>query len=171
MLKVAPPEQSIPSTALQLTKTISDSFSKGGQKVEESVKLSGAMYLVSDLAEIGNTAGLWPKPVSPQDGTKLLQQVVTKYIHEGLRDKSIDPIQLQTDATKLFNEKQTEIGTKVQKELGLPDEPTASMGIDAYTAQKTAPLEAENAKLKGMLQGQRPGVTDVKTGGPNNVGS
>lgn len=152
MLKSAPPEQSIPSVALQLTDTVSKSFEKKGTKVEDSVKLCGAMYLVSDLSEIGNTAGLWDKEVTSDQIGPLLTKVLTRYIHSGLRDKSIDPVQLQEQAQDLFSDKQKEIGGTIQKKLGLPDEPTVSMGVDAYTQKKTAPLEQENAQLKQQLQ-------------------
>lgn len=152
MLKSAPPEQSITSVALQLTDTVSKSFEKKGTKVEDSVKLCGAMYLVSDLSEIGNTAGLWDKEVTSDQIGPLLTKVLTRYIHSGLRDKSIDPVQLQEQAQDLFSDKQKEIGGTIQKKLGLPDEPTVSMGVDAYTQKKTAPLEQENAQLKQQLQ-------------------
>lgn len=152
MLKSAPPEQSIPSVALQLTDTVSKSFEKKGTKVEDSVKLCGAMYLVSDLSEIGNTAGLWDKEVTSDQIGPLLTKVLTRYIHSGLSDKSIDPVQLQEQAQDLFSDKQKEIGGTIQKKLGLPDEPTVSMGVDAYTQKKTAPLEQENAQLKQQLQ-------------------
>jgi len=152
MLKSAPPEQSITSVAIQLTDTVSKSFEKKGTKVEDSVKLCGAMYLVSDLSEIGNTAGLWDKEVTSDQIGPLLTKVLTRYIHSGLRDKSIDPVQLQEQAQDLFSDKQKEIGGTIQKKLGLPDEPTVSMGVDAYTQKKTAPLEQENAQLKQQLQ-------------------
>lgn len=152
MLKSAPPEQSITSVALQLTDTVSKSFEKKGTKVEDSVKLCGAMYLVSDLSEIGNTAGLWDKEVTSDQIGPLLTKVLTRYIHSGLRDRSIDPVQLQEQAQDLFSDKQKEIGGTIQKKLGLPDEPTVSMGVDAYTQKKTAPLEQENAQLKQQLQ-------------------
>lgn len=155
MLKAAPPEQSITEVSLQLTKTVSDSFAKKGQKVEEAVKLCGAMYLISDLSEIGNTAGLWEKPVEEKDVSGLLNTVVTKYIHSGLKDKSIDPIQLQADAEELFNDKQKEMGDQLKGKLGLPDGPTASMGIDVYAQKKMAPLQNENAELKRQLSSQQ----------------
>lgn len=155
MLKSAPPEQSITEVSLQLTKTVSDSFAKKGQKVEDAVKLCGAMYLISDLSEIGNTAGLWDKPVEEKDVSGLLTAVVTKYIHSGLKDKSIDPIQLQSEAEGLFNDKQKEMGNQLKNKLGLPDEPTASMGIDAYTQKKMSPLQEENAELKQRLSLQQ----------------
>lgn len=152
MLKAAPPDQSITTTALQLTKTVSQSFEKKGEKVEDSVKLCGAMYLVSDLSEIGNTAGLWEQEVTNEQIGPLLTKVATKYIHSGLKDKSIDPIELQEQAQDLFSDKQKEVGGVIQKKLGLPDEPTVSMGVDAYAQKKSAPLEQENAELRQQLQ-------------------
>ncbi len=154
MLKSAPPEQSIPYTAMQLNSQIEQSFSKKmGGKVADEVKLAGAMYLASDLSELGNAAKLWEKPVSEQDVPKMFQGIVTKYIHQGLKDGSIDPIKLQADTEPLLNDKQRQIGQTLQKEIGLPDQPTESMGVDMYLKKKITPIEQENQKLKGMLQG------------------
>lgn len=154
MLKSAPPEQSIPYTALQLNGQIEKAFAKKlGGKVSDEVKLAGALYLASDLSELGNTAGLWEKPVTEQDVPKMFQGIVTKYIHQGLKDGSIDPIKLQADTEPLLNDKQRQLGQTVQKELNLPDQPTESMGVDMYLKKKITPIEQENQKLKGMLQG------------------
>lgn len=154
MLKSAPPEQSIPYTAIQLNSQVEQAFSKKlGGKVDDSVKLAGAMYLASDLSELGNAAKLWETPVTEKDVPKMFQGIVTKYIHNGLRDGSIDPIQLQKDIEPLMNDKQRQIGQMAQQKLQLPDQPTESMGVDMYLKKKMAPVEQENQKLKGMLQG------------------
>lgn len=154
MLKAAPPEQSIPSVTLQLNQAAEGSFSKGG-KLEDQVKLTGAMYTVLDLAEIGNTGNLWGKKLGEKDIQVCLQEVLTRYIHSGLKDGSIDPIELQAEAEKLFNDKQKEVGSSIQKEAGLPDAPTTSMGIDTYTKNKTKPLEQENQELRRLIQQQQ----------------
>lgn len=154
MLKSAPPEQSIPSATLQINKTAEGAFSKGG-KLEDQVKLTGAMYTVLDLAEIGNTGNFWNKKLGEKEVQACLQEVLTRYIHAGIKDGTIDPIELQAEAEKLFNDKQKEVCTSIQKEAGLPDGPTASMGIDVYTKGKIKPLEKENQELKMLLQRQQ----------------
>ena len=55
----------------------------------------------------------------------------------------------------MLNEKQKALGSKVQQEIGLPDQPTVTMGVDSYVKKRTAPLEDENTKLKGLLQQQQ----------------
>lgn len=156
MLGAAPPAESIPHTALYVNDAVEKVFDKKNTKVEDSVKIAGAMYLVSDLSELGNAANVWKgQKVPEQEVPKILQKTMSQYIHQGIRSGSIDPIQLQADTEPLLNDKQRQIGSTLQEKLGLPGEPTASMGIDAYTKKKTAPLEAENAQLKKLLSEQQ----------------
>ena len=64
MLQSGPPEQSIPSTAYQINKQVEQSFTKKTGKVDDSVKIAGALYLASDLSELGNVAGIWDTAVT-----------------------------------------------------------------------------------------------------------
>lgn len=156
MLGAAPPAESIPHTALYVNDAVEKVFGKKNAQVEDSVKIAGAMYLVSDLSELGNAANVWKgQKVPEQEVPKILQKTMSQYIHKGIREGSIDPIQLQSDTEPLLNDKQRQVGSTLQQKLGLPGEPTASMGIDAYTKKKTAPLEAENAQLRKMLSDQQ----------------
>lgn len=156
MLKSAPPEESIPYTALHLNKQVEQSYAKKNKgPVKDEVKLAGAMYLASDLSELGTVAKVWDRPVNKEEYPNMFSSIVSKYIHNGLADGSIDPIKLQADTEPLLNEKQREIGGTIQRELGLPDKPTASMGMDMYAQKKTAPLQKENQELKARLSEQQ----------------
>lgn len=156
MLKAAPPEESIPTVALQVNAEVEKAFAaKKQEKVSDSVKIAGAIYLASDLTELGNVSKAWDTPISEQDVPKMFQSIVSKYIHNGLKDGSIDPIQLQKDTEPILNEQQKQVGQTIQQKLGLPEQPTASMGVDTYVQKKTAPLEKENTQLKSLLQKQQ----------------
>lgn len=156
MLGSGPPEQSIPSTALYINDTVEKTFSKKTQSpVKDEVKLHGAMYLASDLAQLGNAAGIWDTQVDDQKVPVLFQKIVSKYIHKGIKEGTLDPIKLQADTEPLLNDEQRSIGSQLQGKLGLPNEPTASMGIDTLIKNKTKPIEDENAKLKATLAQQQ----------------
>jgi len=156
MLKSGPPEESVPATALYINESVEKTFAKKTQgPVKDEVKLHGALYLANDLSELGNAAKLWETPVGEKDMPIMFQKIVSKYIHKGIKDGSIDPIKLQADTEGILNEQQRGIGSKVQQELGLPNEPTASMGIDTLIKNKTKPMEEENAKLKATLAQQQ----------------
>ena len=156
MLGSGDPEQSIPATALYLNETVEKAFAKKTQgAVKDEVKLHGAMYLASDLSELGNAAKVWEQPVAEDKVPIMFQKIVSKYIHKGLKEGTLDPIKLQADTEPLLNEQQRAIGSRVQQELGLPNEPTASMGIDTLIRNKTKPMEDENAKLKATLAQQQ----------------
>jgi len=154
MLSSAPPEQSIPEVVLQLNTMVEESFNKQGG-VEDEVKVAGGLYAVSDLAELGNAAGLWDQQLNENDIISIFEKTASKYIEKGLADGTIDPIQLQRDTEPLLPPEVREKATLIQKELGLPDEPTANMGIDRLVQDKTKPLQAENQELKSLLSQQR----------------
>ena len=156
MLGSGPPEQSIPATAMYINDAVEKTFSKKIQgPVRDEVKLHGAIYLASDLSELGNAARVWEEPVTEQKLPSLFQSIVSKYVHKGLKEGTIDPIKLQADTEPILNEQQRAIGSRIQQELGLPGEPTASMGIDTLIRNKTKPMEDENAKLKATLAQQQ----------------
>ena len=60
MLSSAPPEQSIPETTLYLNSVVEKAFrEKGGKEPSDDVKIAGAMYAISDLSLLGNSARVW----------------------------------------------------------------------------------------------------------------
>lgn len=156
MLAAAPPEQSIPETALYLNGMVEKSFaSKRSAPVSTEVKLAGAAYAVADLAELGNVSGVWDKEVAQEEIQPLLSSTVKKYVKKGLADKTIDPIQLQKETESLLTDEQKQMGLSFAEGLGMPAEPTAGMAMDTYAQKKTAPLQEENAQLKSLIQQQK----------------
>lgn len=157
MLSGGPAQESIPFTANQVNDMVLQSIAKkqGAKKPEDAVLMAGAIYLVTDLAELGNAADVFEQPVGEQDMAPLLQKTMQSYIQKGLKDGTIDPVQLQTDTEPYLNEEQRGVGLMMGNELGQPTEPTAGMANDQIVQKKVAPLEKENAALKqksGALQ-------------------
>ena len=155
MLKAAPPEESIPEVVLQLNSMVEQSFQGHQGGVEDEVKIAGGLYAVADLAELGNAAGLWDRQLQQEEVIKIFEKTASKYIHKGLKDGTIDPIELQRDTEPLLPPEVREKASLIQKELGLPDQPTESMAIDKVVKDKTSPLQKENEELKGLLRGMQ----------------
>ena len=152
MLKEAPAVQSVPVTALQVNDMVEGKVeSASGQKLDASVKVAGAVYLVQDLVEIGNQGGLWETQVGEEELGMILEESMKQYIHRGLADGSIDPVELQQSVEPMMNGAQNEIGNMIASEVGLPGQPTAQMGVQKIVGDKTKPLEQENKQLKGQL--------------------
>lgn len=163
MLKSAPPDKSIPFTSIEVNKLVEKSLDAKGKKVDDSIKMAGAMYLTADLMEVGNATKSWDTPVSEEQLPTFFQTTLTEYIKQGVKGGSIDPVELQAQTEPLLNDKQRKVGTTAAASMGLPHSPTAEMGIDASIQKKTRPLEEENKKLKGILSQQPQG------GGPNGI--
>lgn len=156
MLSSAPPEQSIPETTLYLNSVVEKAFrEKGSKEPSDDVKIAGAMYAISDLSLLGNSARVWDVEVGEDQMQKLLSDTVKKYVRKGLAEGSIDPIELQKVTEPLLSPEQKELGLSFAKSLELPEAPTESMAMDVYAKRKTQPLEQENAKLKSLIDQQK----------------
>ena len=156
MLSSAPPEQSIPETTLYLNSVVEKAFrEKSGKEPSDDVKIAGAIYAISDLSLLGNSARVWDEEVGEDQMQKLLSDTVKKYVRKGLAEGSIDPIELQKVTEPLLSPEQKELGLSLAKSLELPEAPTESMAMDVYAKRKTQPLEQENAKLKSLIEQQK----------------
>lgn len=157
MLESGEPEKSVPPTVQNVTTLINNSIKNSGNTIDDSVKLAGMMYVTMDLMELGNVSGAFKRQLGEQDFQPIMQETLKLHIHEGLRDGSIDPVDLQAQTEPLLNEKQTQLGNQIAQEAGLPQKPTAQMGMDVSVDRKVRPLQQENEELKGLLaqQGQQ----------------
>ncbi len=148
MLKSGDPQTTIPATALQVNQLMEDSIKeKSGSKPELTTIFAGGVFLVNDLVEIGNTAGFFN--VDPQkDLEPIMKDTFQQYIQKGLKDKTIDPVELQAIAEPLMSDKQRAYGMNVAKQGGIPEE------ANHVTAMESYGLQMQN---KGMLRAQQGG--------------
>ena len=152
MLSSAPAAQSVPATTLQINDMVESKVAKSsGQPVDAAVKVAGAVYVVQDLVEMGNQGGFWEQEVGEEEMGFLLEESMKQYIHRGLADGSIDPVELQQSIEPMMNDTQMEVGGMIAQEAGLPKAPTAGMGVNKIVSDKTRPLEEQNRQLKGQL--------------------
>lgn len=154
------PMKAVPITTNALFKRVETQAKKKGAKFTDDVKLAAAQYMVTDLADLGNRAGLWDRQVTEEDMGPILQETMQMYIQAGLKDGSIDPIQLQRDVEKLMTPEQK----ATAMELGggrVPQGPTPAMAAQQYAdkavskeRQKTQAAQSQAEALKGAVRSQ-----------------
>lgn len=142
MLSSGPPEQTIPQVALMVNDQMEKEVSKK-KKVELETLLLGGMYLVSDLIELGNAGGIFQ--IEDEEQIRdITQATFQTYIERGLKDGSIDPIELQSKVEPLLNEQQKGLGGQLGGEHQVPTAPNEDTAMEVYGAQR---------ERAGMLKG------------------
>jgi len=151
------PESSVPMAAEMIFKKLDDA------EIPLAVRTSAFTVLVTDLVELGNAAGAFQVP---EEGVSaILQSSLQRYIEYGVKAGIIDPIELQKQAETLMTPEQKERGGGLAQANGVPMEPTEQQAIVRSQQDATAPLKAENEKLKGLLaQAQQVGQVQGQQG-------
>ena len=130
MLKNGEPSQSIPATAL----TVNDIAERTAKVKDYNVILGASPYLISDLVEIGTSAGLFQ--LVPEQIQQIYQDTLQKYIEAGIKEGKIDPVQLQADVEPMLNDQQRQQGMQIGQEAGLPTQANEQMAV-RHINQKT----------------------------------
>jgi hypothetical protein len=144
MLQSGPPEKTVPEAALQINSQFEQEVRKKGQPPSLELLFSSAIYLVGDLIEIGNSAGFFEINDEQEMGT-ILQDTMKRYIQKGLKEGTIDPVELQQKVEPMLTEEDKAGGLALAQNDGIPTEPNEHTAMEVY-AQK-------QVRKKGMLQG------------------
>lgn len=148
MLKAGPPEQTIPRITMEVNDMMQQTIArKGGQSADLETTFLGGAYVVSDLIEIGNAGGFFE--VSDEDQVKeILQTTIQTYVERGLKDGSIDPVELQAITEPLLQDSDREEGIAYAKKEGLSMQADENVAMEAFGQKKYR---------EGMLQQPVPG--------------
>ncbi len=157
MLSAGEASEIVPNTAVTIVNQVEKEI--GQATIPNDTKAAGAMYLVTDLCEIGNVAKLWKKDVVEEDLSGIIQNTLQEYLHQGMKNGTIDPVQLQGEIEPLLTEEQQMAGSTLAERKGLPMQPTEGMAYTKAAGDAAKPLEEENAALKQQVQKQEPAPT------------
>jgi len=147
MLESGPPEKAIPETALMVNKMMEDGARKGGKPPSLELLFLAGITVVSDLIEIGNAKGIF-EITEESEIQAILQETMQRYIQKGLKDGTVDPVELQEKAGKLMNEEDQSAAMTMGEREGIPSEANEHTAMEVYADQKVR-------KKGGMLQGGR----------------
>lgn len=148
MLQAGDPIKAIPPAAIAINEQAENAMKS---KPSTDVVLGASVTLVSDLIETGMAAGLFEQP-SDEDISFIYQDTLQIYIEKGLKDGSIDPIQLQKDIEPLMSEEQKQMGQELGKQAGVADEPDERAVLEQYTNNRVG---AAAPKQQGQLGGMQ----------------
>ena len=135
-----------------------DKLREKGNAPSLDVLLVGAQFLIGDLIEIGNAAGFFQLETEEQIAP-ILQDTMQRYIEDGLKKGTIDPIELQQKTEGLMTPEQQGMGMKAAGATGLPMEPNQNTAMQSYGAkmQRKGALQGgqeANVKMKKALGGR-----------------
>lgn len=144
MLQAGPPEDVIPKIAMMLN----DQMEKAvGQKPSLETLLAAFIALVQDLIELGNVGGFWKIDSEEQIGL-ILKTTLQTYIEKGLKDGTIDPVELQEKAGALMSEEQKQQGMSAGSQYGVPTEANQNTAMASYGSKM---------ERQGMMKGPQAG--------------
>ncbi len=145
MLKSNDPAKSIPAAALTINARAEEEYAKSNGKPSLDVLLNAGAFIVNDLIEIGNAAGLFQLETE-EEIAPILQDTMQQYIEKGLDEGSIDPVELQQKVEPLMNDEHRALGMEAASRSGIPDGPNQNTAMESY---------GRKMQHKGMLRGQQ----------------
>lgn len=138
------PMESIASTANLIHKQLEASLSETGEKMTEITLCLGAAHLVSELIVLADAAKLYT--LNNEERLQAYQLAVKKYFEDGLKNGTIDIVELQKTMEPLLNEKQRQFGMQEVQRQGLPKTPPPSQ------------MNPVPQKQRGILGGAQNGI-------------
>lgn len=157
MLKTAPPDKSVAQAALTMNSQMSTMAKQKGQSIPFETAIKGIITVSQELFNVGQTAGLFE--VDQTEGGQIIQDTLSKFVHQGIKDKTIDPIEIQMYAESLMTDEQRSEGYAAAEQGGLPTKPGVQQAMETYASEresqavnKAAERQAGQNK-QGMMQG------------------
>ena len=145
VLQSGKPEISVAQAAMMVYQQFK--AGSGNRPIGLEVAMPGYMMLVDDLLDFGNQAGFF-NVTDEQGAGMILQNSFQLFIETGLKDKSIDPLELQEAVEPMMTDEQRGVGQQIGQEAGVPGEMSPQMATEQQITQGVA-----KAQPQGMLQG------------------
>lgn len=137
MLGSTHPEISVPKTTLMINGLVEKKAREGGKPPSLETLLYANTLLINDLIEVGNLAEVWDEPVADEQRVgAILQDTMQQYIQKGLKDGTIDPIELQQKVEPLMSEEHRTAANQWGQKVGVPQEPGEAAAMEQYAQQR-----------------------------------
>jgi len=121
------PMDAVAKTANIINKRLQESLSKEGEQMTEITLCLGAAHLVSELIVLAEAAKLFT--LTPEQRLEAFRQTLMQYFAAGLKDGSIDPVELQKTIEPLMNQDQRQAGQEFADKSGIMKTPPANSGM------------------------------------------
>lgn len=145
LMKDSDPFNTVPQLAVSVNDMGVNLMKQSNVEVPFSVQLAASTYLIEDLIHLGYAAAGWDQ-LDDTDIAGIYEDTLQIVIERGLKDGSIDPIQLQMETEPMLNENQKAAGQYGAQEAGLDSAPSQGAMIDQHTKGKLRQAEGRQAK-------------------------
>lgn len=143
----------IPEAAMVVNDAAVAKFEQNGVEVDLNTQFNASTYLVSDLMELGSKFGFFE--VTQDDFAPLLEDSLQTYIERGLKNGTIDPIELQLTAESFATENQRIAGLYYGQENGVPPAPQQQQIIHQLQQNAAREAIAKEKKKQAVEAGQQ----------------
>lgn len=150
----------VPTAVNQVIKDTDKIFAKQGINITNEIRLAASQVILNDIIEIGRSQQIFD--VTEEEIPQLMEDVMQMYIENGLKDGSIDPIQLQIDGEKLMTKEQLAGGQAFAAKGGIPLSLSQQQMTEQYgnSRARQARIEAEDKfsreRARTVQQQQQP---------------
>ena len=163
MIKDAPPEQSIPYTVNAVYERFEGMTNDKIGEIPLNMKLATGVHLFSEVMEMAENMGLIPEEIPEQTIQSLLKDTIKIYIEKGLKDGTVDPIDLQNRVEPLLSDKEKKIGLDVGSKSGIPMELQQGQVSLAIADKARRPLEMKNKSLQKENEGMQSALQGISS--------
>lgn len=152
MLQAGQPQVSVPQAAMTVYQQFKNALG-GKAKMGLEMRLSAYTALTGELIEFGNEAGIFN--LNEQGVTETMQNSFQLFVETGLKDKSIDPIELQEVVEPLMNSQQQQLGNEAAQQTGVPGRMSREMATEQHANKKVTQAQGAGGMLAPQGGGQR----------------
>ena len=152
------PYITVPKAAMTINDMGVQSMKQGGIDVEPGVQLVASQLVLNDLIELGQASEAFM--VEEDDIEAILEDTYQAYVERGLKDKSIDPIQLQLEVQQIMDPEMLAGGMAMGagKVPGVPDQ-RAVIEQNALMREDAAVKKAQGQQAKKDAVAKRDKMT------------
>lgn len=156
MVKSGDPYTTIPKAAITINASLEDRVREKGKKPSLETLFMGMYYLVNDLTEVAVASGVMEEP-GEKGRASILQSAVESYVQKGLKNKTIDIMELQAKTEQLMTPEQRSQGLQAGAANGVPEQAGTQAAMEQYASQREqqALSKVQQQKAGAMQQAQQ----------------
>lgn len=164
MLTKGDPGHTIPATVNTVFMKFEDMTKEKLGDMPLDMKLAGGVHLFSEIMELAEAQGVIPEDLPEAQIQPLLKNTIQQYVQRGLKEKTIDPIDLQKRIEPMLSQQEREVGAHMADATGTPVDVTEGQMMNGMMQKAQAPLQVENANLKKQNQGMQSALQGIAGG-------
>jgi len=150
------PMVTVPLTSNFINQQAENVTKKTSNPVDLEIVLNSSLFLIPELINLGNTAQLFDKPVEGEQEFKgVVQKSMQMYIQRGIKDGSIDPIELQQQVEPLMGKDQRNQMLQEGGRLGVPAQPTGNMVASQISRTKELEMKKKYGEPTALTRGNK----------------